>query len=137
MKRLMFLLPLTGLFAAIQGCVPQTAVELSNETDFTVEVQLFYDNDQELPKDAIQLTGTELNFTLEPGEVRRFERPCEELQAIFINDAEMLVAPGFSPETDTDVYREPDDFSCGDTMVFTFTAGPLNASLDISFNRVE
>jgi len=137
MKRLMFLVPLVGLFAATQGCVPQTAVELVNNTDFDVEVQLFYDNDQELPKEAIELSGVELNFTLEPGETRRFERSCEDLQAIFINDAEMLVAPGISPEADTDVYREPDDFTCGNTIVFTFTAGPLNASLDIGFNRVE
>lgn len=138
MKRLVLLLPLVGIFAATQGCVPQqTSVELVNDTDFTVDVQLFYDSEQNLPADVIEIDGTELNFSLAPGETRSFSRDCQDLQAIFIKDADMRVAPGISPQADTDVYREPDDFTCGDTIRFTFTAGNLNASLHIAFERVE
>jgi hypothetical protein len=33
------------------------------------------------------------------------------------------------------VYREPDDFGCGDTLRFRFTQNALATDLDIGFNQ--
>jgi len=106
-----------------------------NNTDFPVDGRLFYDDDQNLPENLIQADGTEKSFDLQPGETESFARDCEDLQAIFIEDADMRVAVGVSPEASTEVFREPNDFGCGDTITFTFTQNALGTSLEIRFSR--
>jgi hypothetical protein len=115
----------------------QTTVRLINNTDFEVQVQLFYDDDQELPEDLIQADGTEVNRTLAAGEAQSFSRDCEALQAIFIENAALNIIGDIGPEAGTDVYREPDDFGCGDTLTFTFTSNALGTDLDVSFSATQ
>ena len=110
-----------------------TTVRLVNDANYRVDVQLFYDDDQELPKELIELDGEEVNMTVLAGQTRSFTRSCEDLQAIFIKDAD-LRAPGDDPEEETDAYREPDDFGCGDTITFTFTQNITATDLDIHFS---
>ncbi len=135
------IIPAAPVFALCMGaaCLPgqQTSVILRNQTSFPVAVELFYDDEQDIPEVLLEETGTRLTFTLAPGETQSFSRPCEDLQAVFINDADMRIAPGISPEASTRVYREPDDFTCGNTLTFTFTAGNLGTSLDISFAQQQ
>jgi hypothetical protein len=121
----------------VGGCAvpPTTVVNLGNETSFPVDVRLFYDDDQSLPENLIELDGTELTVTIQPGQTHAFSRDCEALQAIFIKDADMRIAPGISPEASTRVYREPGDFGCGDTLTFTFTQNALATDLDIAFSQ--
>jgi hypothetical protein len=121
------------------SCLPgqQTSVILRNNTSFPVDVELFYDDEQDIPEVLLEENGTRLTFTLAPGEAQSFSRPCEDLQAVFINDADMRIAPGISPEASTRVYREPDDFTCGNTLTFTFTAANLGTSLEISFSQQQ
>ena len=124
------------LLAAIAaGCTPQTRVDLVNSTPFPVDVELFYDDDQLAPEFLIEESGEGLNFTLQPGETQSFSRNCEDLQAIFIKDADMRIVLGISPEANTRVYREPDDFGCGNVLRFEFTANDLGTDLDINFSR--
>ena len=118
------------------GCTSErtTTVVLRNQTNFTVDVELFFDEEQDIPEFLLEETGTRLTFSIPPGGVESFSRPCEDLQAIFINDADMRVLPGVSPEASTRVYREPNDFTCGNTLTFTFTQNILATSLQITFS---
>lgn len=118
------------------GCPnPRTAVELRNDANFPVEVRLYFDDNQNLGEDALELFGVERTFTVEPGQSTRFDESCDDLQAIFIKDASLRVIGGIGPGDSTRVFREPNDFGCGDTLVFTFTQNVIATDLDISFQR--
>lgn len=127
------------LASLLAGCFgpSETEVQLLNQTEFPVEVRLFYGDDQNLPEELLEAIGTEVTVTVNPGGSFTFSRDCEELQALFIEDAEIRVAPGISPDAATDVFREPDDFGCGDTLSFAFTANATNTDLDITFANIE
>lgn len=126
-----------ALLPAICGCgvSTPTVVNLVNTTDFPIDVELYYDDDQNLTEGLIELDGTEVTTTVAAGDTYSFNRDCEDLQAIFIKDAEMRVAPGLSPDASTPVFREPDDFGCGDTLVFTFTQNVTMTDLDIDYEQ--
>jgi len=62
-----------------------------------------------------------LNFVIPPGGTRTFIRSCDDLQAIVLDDADLLILAGIGPETNTDVLRDGDDFRCGDLIEFTFS----------------
>jgi hypothetical protein len=104
-------------------------VELVNNSDFPVEVRLFYDDEDDIP-DFLLTETNERNFNLDPGETEQFTRSCDDLRAIMIDKAELQVI-GVSPDADTGVLRDGDDFECGDTIVFTFDHGPLLIDFDI------
>jgi hypothetical protein len=137
MTRTALVIALTSpLIAFVTGCgTQQTSVELVNNTSHTVDVQLFYHEEQNLPEALIEADGTEVNYSIPAGQSRSFARDCDDLQAIFINDAEMQIAPGISPEADTDAYREPDDFTCGDTITFNFNESNGGVGLEIEFEN--
>ncbi len=111
----------------------QTYVILYNSTSHTVEGRLFYDEEQALPASGLEALGTEVTFSIPAGQSFSFNRDCEDLQAIFIKDADLRVAPGISPDTESDVYSEPDDFTCGRTLTFTFTQNALGTELNVTF----
>ncbi|MBN1492416.1 MAG: hypothetical protein JXA69_21060 [Phycisphaerae bacterium] len=136
MKSVFGICAVAALAQAIPSCLvtnPQTTVRLVNNTSHTVEVQLFYDDTQELPKDLIKLDGTEVNQTVLSGAVQTFSRDCDVLQAIYIENAKLMVLGDIGPNEDTDAFHEPDDFSCGDTLTFTFTQNTLGSDLAIDF----
>lgn len=114
----------------------QTYVILINTTNYSVDGRLFYDEEQTLPASGLEVLGTEVTFSIPAGQSFSFNRDCEDLQAIFIKDADMRVAPGVSPETESDVYREPDDFSCGRTITFTFSQNQAGTELNVTFALV-
>jgi hypothetical protein len=100
-----------------------------------VDVQLFYHENQLLTEGLIRSGGEEVNASVSSGATYTFSRNCEDLQAIFINDADLRLVGTIGPEASTRVYREPGDFGCGDILTFTFTQNTLGTSLDISFSR--
>lgn len=128
-----------GFGCPIGGLFPdtQTTVRLINDAQFNVDVQLFYGDDQNALKAVIEEFGTEVNRTLTPGEATSFSRDCDDLQAIFINDADLRVIGGIGPEADTRVYRDGSDFGCGDTITFTFTQNATATELNISFSQSD
>lgn len=109
-----------------------TTVTLVNNGEFDVEVVLYFDDEQNVPQDVLTEFGTRMEFTIAPGETMSFSRDCEELQAVVIDDADLMVVGQVGPEADTDVLRDGDDFSCGDTIVFTFDHSPVLIDFDIS-----
>lgn len=78
-----------------------TSVRLQNNSDFDVDVRIFIDDEQDVPEDLIDEVGSELNYTLSPGESAEFSRDCEDLQAIMIDRAELRVIGQIGPEAGT------------------------------------
>jgi hypothetical protein len=56
-----------------------------------------------------------------PGESVSFTRSCGELQAIVIDDANLItVGQHVSPDTDSEVLRNGVEFACGKFIFFNF-----------------
>ncbi|MEP0845280.1 MAG: hypothetical protein HRF50_00505 [Phycisphaerae bacterium] len=131
---------LASVLASSAGCaflddllgVNLTAVRLVNNGDFDVRAVLYFDDDQEIPREVLTEIGTRMEFTLAPGESASVIRDCDLIQAIVIDNAELMVIGQVGPETDTEVLRDGDDFGCGDTIVLTFDHGPLLTDFNIS-----
>jgi hypothetical protein len=120
---------------ALIGLLPtaQTRVELVNNGDFPVEVELFYDNEQDIPESLLTTdAGTRVVFNVGVGETSSFSRDCDDLQAIIVSDADLLIIGGIGPEASSNVLRDGDDFGCGDTIVFTFDHSNLLVDFDVS-----
>ena len=110
----------------------ETTVVLVNNSDFDVEVVLFYDDDQNILEALLTDVGQEMQITLAAGEQSTFSRDCDDLQAIIIEDADLLLIGQLGPEANTDVLRDGDDFGCGDTITFTFDHSDVLLDFDIS-----
>ena len=135
-KTLMSLLMGATLTVTLAGCFrpdPDTIAEFRNNTDFVIHVHFFYGDNQNTIEDLLEETGQEVNLDVDPGATESIAVTCTELQAIFIEEAELDLGLGLGPETDTRVYRDGSDFGCGDTIRFTFTTNGLNTDLDVSF----
>ena len=98
----------------------ETTIVLANDSDFDVEVVLFYDDDQNILELLLTEIGEEMRLTIGAGEQITFSRACDDLQAIIIDDADLLVIGQLGPEVKTDVLRDGKEFGCGDTITFTF-----------------
>ena len=98
----------------------ETSVVLVNSGDFDVEVVLFYGDDQNMLEALLTEIGEEMTLTIGAGEQFTFSRDCDDLQAIIIDDADLLLLGELGPEVKTDVLRDGDEFGCGDTITFTF-----------------
>lgn len=131
---------LAAVLASSAGCaflddllgLNLTRVRLVNNGDFDVQAVLYFDDDQEIPRELLTEIGTRMEFTLAPSESASITRDCDALQAIVIDNAELMVIGQVGPEADTDVLRDGSDFGCGDTIILTFDHGPLLTDFDIS-----
>lgn len=97
-------------------------VDLVNETGFATDVRLYYGDNQNAFEFELTTFGEEFDAALAAsgtGASRSFTRSCDDLQAIIIDNAESRV-PLVSPNSDTEVYRDASDFSCGDVLTFRF-----------------
>lgn len=139
MKRLHPFIIAAAVATLSSGCgilsPSSVTVNLVNNGDFPVEVQIFVHDDQNVFQFLIEEVGEELNFSIPAGSMVSFTRDCDDLQAVMIADADLLVIGTLlSPEADTDVLRDGSDFGCGDTLTFTFTHPDIPISLSIDFN---
>jgi len=113
----------------------ETTVALVNDGEFPVEVKLYTHTDQNVLEALITTVGTERSYTVPAGETRMFTLDCDDLQAIYIDEAELSVLGSIGPTQNSDqVYRDGTDFNCGDTILFTFTHPTLPTSLSIEFS---
>ena len=129
------LLPAAGCESLISLLQPNTVtVRLVNtSTSFQVDVELYYSNDQNVLEALLTTLGEERELSIPAGQSTTFSVDCDDLQAIMIEQAELVIISGIGPEESTGVYRDGTDFNCGDTLVFTFTHPVLPTDLDISF----
>jgi len=128
-----------GLASLICGCdalvflLPRTVtVRLVNNGSFPVDGELYYDDNQDTVDTLLREIGTLVEFDVDPGETYTFTRSCDDLQAIYIDDADLRVIVGVSPDDDTRVLRDGTDFSCGDTITYTFDHSELLLDFNIS-----
>src|SRR5690606_11731752 len=104
---------------------------IRNETDFPLEVVVLYDDEQNLPEQILEETGTESVFTLAPGEVRSVTRECDDLQIVRVS-VDLQLLGGLGPSRTSRVYRDGDDFRCGNRIVFIYTAPAVPTRLELS-----
>lgn len=112
----------------------QVRVRLVNTGPDPIDVQLYYGDTQEAPQAVIEEFGEEVEVVLGGNDEFSFLRPCDDLQAIFIDRAEVRLAGlPIGPSEDTEVYRDGDDFSCSDTITFRFSYTVVPPDLAINF----
>ncbi len=137
---IVLVLPLAAGCDAVGGILTSTTVtvELVNNGDYNVEATLFYYDDQDIAEALLTKIGTQLEYTIEPGETVTFTRDCDDLQAIIVEDAE-LQAPLLKPDDDSPVQRDGDVFGCGDRIVFTFVHSDVLVDFEVrvSYERGE
>jgi len=127
---------LIGLIGLVQG-TQATTVELRNNSEYPVKVSVFFDDDQETIDGVIQETGTERNFVIPAGNTESFSRPCDDLQAVIVDDADLQIIGEIGPEDKSDLIRDGDDFGCGDTIIFTFDHSEILVDFRVSVTTVS
>jgi len=135
---LAILLLLGGLTAGCDGLsfiINPTTVRISlvNTTGFAVEGSIRISDVQEIPRALLEEIGDEIEFNVPDGQVVTLVEKCDDLQAMVVEQANMVGTIG--PDADTDVLRDGDDFGCGDRIILTFTQSIL-IDFDITV-RVE
>jgi hypothetical protein len=130
---------------ALAGCgAAETVVEaLANDgitvilqnasEDYEVQVELYYDDFQEVPESALTNLGRRRDYTIGPGDSVTFTEECEDLQAIIIDDADLVIIGNIGPDTNTEVLRDGTNFNCNDTLTFTFDHSELIVDFDVTF----
>lgn len=134
------IVPILAATAGLSGCSAllslfqsnSITVLLENTTTSGVDVKLYFDDQQDIPEFLLTEIGTKREFTILPGGSRIFVENCDDLQAIVIDDADLLLFGGAGPEANSDVLRDGDDFRCGDQIVFTFFGGLLDFDVSSS-----
>ncbi len=128
-----------SIVCLVAGCdalvllLPRTVtVRLVNNGDFSVDGELYYDDDQDTVDTLLREFGTLLEFDVAAGDTFTFTRSCDDLQAIFIDDADLRVIVGLSPDDDTELLKDGSNFSCGDTITYTFDHSQLLIDFDIT-----
>ncbi len=144
MRRLIQAAVMTLAVNTVAGCgsvsrllgLNTVTITLVNATDFSVDGRLFTNEEKAFAFADIKLLGDEHGFNLAAGEsVTLPVMDCDTVQAIEITDADLRIVAGISPSTSTTTLLEGEDFSCGDTLVFTFTNTGLLNDFRINLNR--
>ena len=111
-----------------------TRVRLVNNSDFNVNVVLFVGKEQNTIREVLRETGERIEFNIAPGQTADFSRDCDNLQAIVIDDADLMVLGSIGPGATTDVLRDGTNFGCGDTITFTFDHSVIITDFDIAIS---
>jgi hypothetical protein len=134
MKALLSLMAVTVSLPFFNGCPRVTTVELVNHASSPVQVQVFYNDDQNTPKELLEATGHEVDFTIPAGGIETFSHDCNAFQAVIVH-GDLHIVGDIGPSKTSDVFRDGSDFGCGDTITFTFTAPVLPTELNIEFDQ--
>ena len=141
MKRLLCILSVVGMLAPLGSCDgtfpdlilgDEVVVRLLNNTDYDVDIVVYYDDDPDISESNLIANGTKLEFTLEPDEWTSFRRGCDRLQAVIVDQATLRVLGGLGPTTRSEVLRDGDEFGCRQTIGFRFEGSLLN--FDVSWD---
>ncbi len=109
----------------------RTTVRLVNSTDFPLTVEFRYSDDQLVLPFVLRDSGTRVERVIAANSEASYSDDCDALQAVVITAADLDIAIGLGPGTDSRVYRDGTDFGCGDTLIFTFESdGILDLTVD-------
>ena len=135
-----------GILIAISGLLPGCdaipgligvfqpdliTVQLANNSDFAVEGELFYGDEDDTIEVILEETGTRRQFVIPAGGQSSFSVGCDDLRAMMIADADLQIIGEVGPDASTDVLREGDDFECGDRITFTFDHSAAIIDFDV------
>jgi len=124
---------LAGCNLVFDLLLPQTVrVELVNTGDFPIDYEIRISDQQDIPEFLLTDAGDEIEGTIEAGATQSIVRDCDDLQALILVDADLRVAIGVSPDADTGVLRDGDEFGCGDQITLTFTHSDVLLDFDVS-----
>lgn len=123
-----------GCEALVGLLTPSTVtVTLQNDSDqFPVDATVFYDDEEDTLKILVIEFGNSQDFTIPPGESRSITRSCSDLRGLVLEDADLRISIGLSPETSSNLLRIGSDFECGDEVVFTFSHDIIPTSLRLN-----
>jgi hypothetical protein len=133
---LLLLAPGCGFVGNLLGARSVT-VELANEGEYPIEVEVYYHDDQDVLSDLIDDVGTLRTFTVPPGQTTTFSLSCDDLQAIQVRRAKLLVIGTIGPEASTSVQRDGTNFNCGDRLTFTFDHSAVLIDFAVTFTRAR
>lgn len=109
-------------------------VQLVNNSDFAVEGELFYDDEDDTLEEILEETGTRRQFAIPAGGQSSFSVNCDDIRAIFLADADLMVIGEVGPSASSDVLRDGDDFDCGDRIAFTFDHSSAIIDFDVTIS---
>jgi hypothetical protein len=75
-----------------------------------------------------------VDFTIAAGNTESFSKNCNDIQAVMVH-VDVMVAGSIGPSKTSDVFRDGDDFGCGDTVSFTFTTPAFPSDVNIDFSQ--
>ena len=125
------LFPVCGCDALLGLVEPQTTVRLVNDSDFAVEGELFYDDEDDTIEEILEENGTRRQFAIAAGGESSFSVSCDNLRSLIVSDADLQIIGEVGPSASTDVLREGDDFDCGDVITFTFDHSAAIIDFDV------
>jgi hypothetical protein len=131
------LLPILCGCDAIPGLISvlppnRVTVQLVNDSDFAVEGELFYDDEDDTIEEVLEETGTRRQFAIPAGGQNSFSAACDDIRALILADADLVIIGGVGPDASTGVLRDGDDFDCGDLITFTFDHSEAILDFDVS-----
>ncbi|NOT00770.1 MAG: hypothetical protein HOP29_09100 [Phycisphaerales bacterium] len=117
-------------------------LKLVNETPFRVEPEVFVtDTDLGLEFVTEELVTLGVNRLavedLAPGVsvTRTFD--CDDIEALMASEAELKTGLGISPDADSDLFVQGEQFECGDTVTLRYTGGVGDFSARINAQRFD
>ncbi len=120
--------------SALLGLLQPTSVtvQIVNNGSFPVDTTFYIDDDENILEILIKEFGTKIENSVQAGETISITRSCDDLRAIILDDADLQIVGSVGPEANADILREGEDFSCGDTLVYTFTHTDVLLDFDVA-----
>ncbi len=121
----------SGVLNAL-GVIPkEVTLKLVNETQFEVKPSVYVSavriEDLGFTNLGENLVGIGINRqflpNIQPGSTLDRRYDCDLFRAVMAKDAELITGIGFSPDDDTIVLFDGDDFECGDTVIIRYSGG--------------
>ncbi len=123
---------LRGILGQLSIGPSTITLELVNETDLPVDPAVFVSDLSDviiegLTDFVLTLDGNEQNFgDLVPGETVTRVYDCDDFKAVQASDAELITGIGISPDDDSALFVDEEDFRCGDTLRITYSGSITN-----------
>ena len=109
-------------------------VEIVNDTDYAVDPEIQYDDDNNFLADWFP-SETLSTGLIEAGETASFRFDCDDLGLILSNEAEQVIPLFADYVADaSDTLKRGDEYDCGDTIRFRFLGNGIDFGVIVSVN---
>ncbi len=120
---------LSGVLNGLGLSPNSVTLRLVNETTSRVKPSVYVSKAGDLFFDRLteELLTLQINLQdfgdLDPGEVASRSYDCNDIEAVMAKDAELKTGLGISPNDDSNIFIDGEDFRCGDTVTITYSGG--------------